>query len=63
MLKVWKTREAFYIGNTIVYDVKSYQVKTTILKCTNVRIKGLKFNWSYKRCWYGEQVCDAIRQT
>ena len=32
MLKVWKTRAEIYIGNNIEYDVKSYQVKTTIVK-------------------------------
>ena len=37
------------IGNTIEYDVKSYQVKYTILKCTKVHIKGLKFNSSQKK--------------
>ena len=36
------------IGNTIWYDVKSYQFKTTLVKYTRVRIKGLKFNSSQK---------------
>ena len=39
-----KTRAEIYIGNTIDYDVKSYQVKTTIVKFKRVQIKGLKFN-------------------
>ena len=48
MIKVSNTQAEIYIGNTIEYDVKSYQVKTTIVKCTNVRLKGLKFNRSQK---------------
>ena len=41
-----RTRSEIYIGNIIEYDVKSYQVKTTIVKCTKVRLKVLKFNCS-----------------
>ena len=37
-----------YIGNTIEYDVKSYQLKTTIVTWTKVNIKGLNFNRSPK---------------
>ena len=46
MLKVWKTRSEVYIGNTIEYDVKSYQVKKTIVKYAEVCMKSLKFNQS-----------------
>ena len=48
MLKAWKTQPEMDIGNTIEYDVKSHQVKTTIVKCTKVHIKGVRFNRSYK---------------
>ena len=48
MLKVSKTRAEIYIGNTIEYDVESYQVKMTIVKCTKLQIKGLDFNCSQK---------------
>ena len=34
MLKVWNTWSEIYMGNTIEYDVKSYEIKTTIVKCT-----------------------------
>ena len=48
------------IGNTIEYDVKSYQVKTTIVKCTK-----LKHYWILtahrKRYWYIQRKYDAIR--
>ena len=37
-----------YIGNTLEYDLKSYQVKTTIVKYTKVRMKILSFNCSQK---------------
>ena len=29
-LKVWNTQAEIYIGNTIEYDVKSYQVKKNL---------------------------------
>ena len=32
--KLWKTQAEMDIGDTIDYAVKSYQVKTTIVKCT-----------------------------
>ena len=48
MFKVWKIQAYVYISNTIVYDVKSYQVKTTIVKWTKLRLKGLYFNFSKK---------------
>ena len=44
-----KTRAEIDIGNTIEYDVKSYQVKMTIIRCKNVRQKGLKLNPSQKK--------------
>ena len=40
--KGWKNRAEIYTGNTIDYDVKPYQVKTTIVNCTGVRLKVLK---------------------
>ena len=36
------------MGDTIEYDEKAYQVKMTIVKFTNVHIKGLKFYCSQK---------------
>ena len=44
ILQGWKTLAEIDMGNTIEYDVKSYQVKTTVVKCTRVQLKGLKFN-------------------
>ena len=37
-----------YIGNTIEYDMKSYQVKMTIVNFTRFGIKLLKFYRSQK---------------
>ena len=37
------------IGNTIEYDAKEYQVKMTIVKRKNLRVKGLNFNRSHKK--------------
>ena len=48
MLKMWNTRAEIYIGNNVDYYVKSYQVKTTIVKFTKARIKWLEFNRSQK---------------
>ena len=48
MLKVSKTQEESYIGNTIEYDTKAYQVRKTIVKRTSVRLKGLMVNHSNK---------------
>ena len=48
ILKVSKTRATIYIGNTIEYDMKSYQFKRTIVKYTKVLLKGLKFDHSQK---------------
>ena len=31
------------IGNTIAYDVKSFQVKTNIVNRTDAQLKGLKY--------------------
>ena len=39
-----KTGAEIDIGNYLEYEVKSYKVKITTVKCTKVRIKGLKFN-------------------
>ena len=36
------------MGNNIEYDMKLYQVKITIFKCTKVRVKLLKLNRSHK---------------
>ena len=46
IVQIGKCPTLKWAGNTIEYEVKSYQVKTTIVKCTKVRIKGLKFNRS-----------------
>ena len=48
ILQSQRTKAEIDIGNIIEYDVKSYRVKTTIVKCTKVRQKGLKFNRSQK---------------
>ena len=44
ILQVQKTQSEIDMGNTIEYDMKSYQVKTTIIKCKKVRQKGLNLN-------------------
>ena len=38
-----------YIGDTIEYDLKSYQVRTTIVKYIKVRMKILNFNFSHNK--------------
>ena len=38
----WNTRAEIDIGNTIEYDIKLYQVKMTVVNCTDIWIKGLK---------------------
>ena len=48
MIKAQKTRSDIDICNTIEYNMKSYQAKTPIVKCTKLRIKWLKFNPSQK---------------
>ena len=63
MLKSGKTRSKIYIGYNIEYDVNSSQVKVTIVKHTNIRVKGLTVNRSQKNRWHGQRVCDAIKQT
>ena len=63
MLKVGKTRAGIYIGDNIEYDVKSSQVKVTIVESTKIRVKFLTVNCSQKICLRGQQVCDAIIQT
>ena len=47
-LQGWNNRSGTDIGNTIEYDVKSYQVKTNLLQCTKVWLNGLDFNGSQK---------------
>ena len=63
MLKAGKTRAEIYIGNTIEYDVKSSEVKVTILKRAEMRSKILTVNRSQKNRSHGEQVCNATKQT
>ena len=46
MPKVWNIQAEIYIGNTIEYDVKEYQVKKDSVKCTRVQLKVLKLNCS-----------------
>ena len=48
MLLYLRTKAEIDIGNAIECAVKTYQVKTTIVKCTKVRVKGLKFKRSQK---------------
>ena len=48
ILQGWKNRAEIDIGNTKEYDVKTYQVKTTILNFTKAQQKGLKLNRSHK---------------
>ena len=63
MLKAGKTREEIYIGNTIEYDVKSSEVKVTIVKRTKIRVKVLTVNLLQKNRWHNQQVCYAMKQT
>ena len=63
MIKAQKTRSDIDICNTIEYNMKSYQAKTPIVKCTKLRIKVLKFNCSKINFLYGQPVCNAIKQT
>ena len=48
MLKAWNNRAEIEIGNSTEYDTKAYQVKMTIVKCTNVQLELFKFNRSQK---------------
>ena len=48
MLKAVKTQAETYIGDNIEYDVKSFQVKATIVKRTKIWEKGLTVNRSQK---------------
>ena len=48
ILKSQKIRAEIDINNTIEYDLKSYQVKVTVVKFTKVRLKGLKLNHPQK---------------
>ena len=43
MLKAWKTRAEIDIGNTIEYDVKSYQVKNDYSKMYKSTQKSIEF--------------------
>ena len=46
--------------NTMEYDMKLHQVKTTIVNCTDVRLKVLKILTSHIRyIWCSQHVCDA----
>ena len=55
----WKTQSEIDIGNTIEYDLKSYQVKTTIVNFTNVQLEGLKTATAHRMvCWYSWHACD-----
>ena len=50
------------IGNTIEYNVKSCQVKKTIMKFIRVQLKKYqRLNARIKRFWYSKHVCYAIR--
>ena len=51
------------MGNTVDYDVKSYQVKMTIVKCTKVQKKDWGLTAHRKICWYDQRACDTIKQT
>ena len=59
---MWKSWAEMYIADTIEYDLKSYQVKTTILKIQGYALKDWTLTAHIKRCWYDQQVCDEIKQ-
>ena len=61
MLKAGKTRAEIYLVNIIDYDVKSSQVKMTIVKRTNIRLNILTVNRSQENRWHGQQVCDKMK--
>ena len=46
--------------NTIKYDVKSYQFMTTMVKCTDVRLKIFKELTTYRR--YVDTVNECVMQ-
>ena len=48
ILQGHKTQAKIDIGNTVEYDVNSYQVKMTVVKCTKVRLELLKLDHSHK---------------
>ena len=48
ILQSQKIRAEIDINNAIEYDVKSYQVKVTVVKFTKVQLKGLKLNLPQK---------------
>ena len=62
MLKAGKTQSEIFIGNTIEYDVKSPQVKVTIIKRTNIQEKILTFNRSQKTVVIANKVCDTTKE-
>ena len=63
VLKARQTWAEMYIGNNIEYDVKSSQVKVTILKRTKIRLRGLKLTAHRNKRWHGQRACDAMMQT
>ena len=48
MLRVWNTQAEIYMGNTIEFDTKMYQVVMAKVKFTSVRLKLLTVNRSQK---------------
>ena len=63
MFKVWKYREEIDVVNTIEYDGKSYRVKITMVKCTKVWLKVLKFNRSQKYMLVYPRIMLRIKKT
>ena len=51
------------VGNTIEHDVKSSQVKVTILKRTNILLKGLRLTAHINSRCYGQRVCGKTMKT
>ena len=58
MLQSRNTRAQIYIVDTIEYDVKSTQVKLTIVKRTKIRVKLLTVNRSQKNRWRDQRFCQ-----
>ena len=48
ILPGWKTPAEIDVGNTIEYDMKAYQAKTTILKYEKVKLKESNINHPQK---------------
>ena len=69
MLKVWNTWSEIEIHNDLEYEVKSYKIKKTRLKCMKLRLKGLKFNRSQKEtlewptCMWRKKINLNIKQS